>query len=111
MQAVLLFIFIFLYFFNYDICSRFFDPYEQTQEWYYLRDRLYEGMFFIAVLASKFKRTLLSKALSIFGLVLIGFCIIDKYFLDVYLLTDRDYFIIIPLAVSAGYIYYEKRNK
>ena len=94
----------------YDICSYFYDPYQQTYEWYQLRDKLYGVMFLISILTPLFKTTLLSKSIIVFGAILTTFNIIDKVFLDVFEALDRDWFIILPLASSICYAYYHKRK-
>ena len=110
MQAVLSILFIIVYFFTYDICSSFYDPYEQTQEWYYLRDKIIESLFLLAILIPWFKRTLFSESVLVFDVVLIAFSIVDKVFLEVFTNTDKDWFIILPLASSICYAYYHKRK-
>ncbi len=111
MQAILLIVFMVLFFFMYKICSYAYDPYEATFQWYQFRDKLYGVMFLIAVIMPWFKTTLFSRALMVFGIVLTAANIVDRVVFNIYETLDRDWFIIIPFAAAAGYLYYEKRNK
>ena len=111
MQAILLIIFIGLQMFNTNICNHFYNYDLDFGKWYYLRCDIYEVMFLIAVIIPWFKTTLFSKSLMVFGGVLIGASVIDKVFLDVHTISDREWFIIVPFAMAAGYLLYEKRNK
>ena len=111
MRSILLIIFLGLWKFNTDICNHYYNYNDNYAEWYYLRCDLYEIMFLIAIIIPWTKSTLFSRALKVFGLVLISASVIDKVFLDVYSLTDKFWFIIIPLAVSSSYILYEKKRK
>ena len=110
MRASLLIIFLTLWKFNTDICNYYYDYSIDFSEWYYLRCDIYEVMFLVAIIIPWFKSTLFSRGVMLFGLVLIAASVIDKVFINDYALTDKFYFVIVPFAVSSGYIFYEKRN-
>ena len=111
MQAILIIIFTLLWRLNTAICDHYYNYDLEYGQWYYLRCDIYEVMFLIAMLIPLFKQTLFSKSLLIFSLVLISISAFCKIVLNEHEVTERFYFLIIPLAVSTGYIYYEKRNK
>ena len=116
-KIVLLIIFILLWKFNANICTYFY-PYvdglgcdaENWKNWYLLRASIYEWMFLIAVVSQLFKRTVLSNAISIFGMVYISCSVIDKSFGGIFNETLRDWMVVLPASVFCAYMYIKYRS-
>jgi len=113
MQAVLLILFLLLYVFNVNICAYFYPEYlidyDVWEQWYYLRGKIYEVMFFIAILIPYFKTTTISKSLGLFGLILISASFIDKI-LNVNETMLRDWMILIPCAAAIANMVYQNKK-
>ena len=108
MRIILICIFIVLYLKTYEICEYFYP--EDVTEWYYLRDKIH-GFMFLVLILSNWTGKVVIKALVLFSSILIAASLIDKQIFNIYETVDKDYFIIIPFAIAAGYLYYMKRNK
>jgi hypothetical protein len=102
-----------IYIFNVNICAYFYPEYltdyKVWEDWYYLRGKIYEFMFFIAVLIPFKKETNLSRSLALLGLILIGASFIDKI-LNINQTMLRDWMIVIPCAIAVANMVYQNKN-
>jgi hypothetical protein len=113
MQAILLIFFLLLYIFNVNICAHFYPEYltdyDVWEDWYYLRGKIYEVMFFMAILIPFTKVTKLSKSLALFGVILIVATFIDKI-LNMNETMLRDWMVVIPCAIAVANMVYQKEK-
>lgn len=117
-QAALIVLFMVLWYSNSYICT-YFHPYDANDQstyvyferWYYLRDMIYEAMFFVGVGAIIFKPTTLSKTVARFGFVVIGASVMDKWFEGVFDYAWYDPLVWVVGAAYAFKYYWNEKTK
>lgn len=110
-QTLAVVVFLILWKFNKDICDYYYPDYKDDfNSWYYFRCKIYEVMFFIALLFPFTKTTRISKSVTAGGLFYVGCSVVDKVLQGIHLELLRDWFVVLPASIFIGYLTYKKGN-
>ncbi len=117
MKAALLLLFVLLWYGNSHICGWVY-PYDYDKEstwgnfenWYYLRDQIYEFMFLVLASTGLYKNSRLSKAVASGIVVLLGASVVDKLIMGVFDFQIHDVYVFIAACLVALRIYYGGRS-
>jgi len=117
MRAFLAIFFLFVYFFQaYYLGNLFFKGYlidpDIWDKWYFTRCSIYEGLFFILILSSLSKKTIIGNSILIICLIITFFNFIDSAFLGINETLERDKIVFLfSIFIGLYYYYYASKKR